>query len=98
VFRKGIEEGNVAPHLGRTFGRGWSLFNLLPRFYPNFHRDFLTATGLTLEQYMMCVTGLSTFTIVTKKGGPLIMTQPVAAITAYHDVPNFADPRRMTWA
>jgi hypothetical protein len=45
AFRKGIEEGNAAPHLGRTFGRGWSLFNdYFPRFYLDFHRDFLAVT------------------------------------------------------
>jgi hypothetical protein len=87
AFRKGVEEGNVAPHLGRTYGRGWSLFNdYFPRFYPDFHRDFRAATGLTLEQYMTCVTGLSTFTVATKKDGPLFMTQTVAAITAYREI------------
>lgn len=87
AFRMGMEEGNFAPHLGRTFGRGWSLFNdYFPRFYPDFHRDFLAATGLTLEQYMTCVTGLSTFTIATKKDGSLFMTQTVAVITACREI------------
>src|SRR5262249_12239731 len=64
AFRKGIEEGNIAPHLARTFGRGWSLFNeYFPRFYPGFHKDFLAATGLSVDQYMTCVSGLCTFTI-----------------------------------
>jgi hypothetical protein len=87
AFRKGIEEGNAASHLGQTFGRGWSLFNdYFPRFYPDFHRDFFAATGLTLEQYMTCVTGLPTFTVATKEDGPLFVTQTVAAITAYREI------------
>jgi hypothetical protein len=87
AFRKGVEEGNLAPHLGVTLGRGWSLFNdYFPRFYPAFAADFLQATGLTLEQYLTCTSGLATYTIFDKADGPLFLTQSVAGATAYREI------------
>jgi hypothetical protein len=86
-FRKGVEEGNLAPHLGVTLGRGWSLFNdYFPRWYPDFAKEFQEATGLTLEQYLTCTTGLATYTIFNKAEGPLFVTQTVAAATAYREI------------
>ena len=93
AFRKGVEEGNLAPHLGVTLGRGESLFNdYLPRRYPHFLRDFQRATGLTLEQYLTITTGLATYTIFDKSDGPLFATQSVARTTAYRDIlPRYLD-------
>jgi hypothetical protein len=86
-FRKSIEEGNLAPHLGVTLGRGWSLFNdYFPRWYPDFTAEFQRTTGLTLEQYLTCTTGLATYTIFNKADGPLFVTQTVAGATAYRDI------------
>jgi hypothetical protein len=60
AFRRGLEESVIAPHLGVTLGRGWALFTeYFPPRYPAFAREFHEATGLSVEQYLTCVTGLA---------------------------------------
>ena len=98
AFRKGVEEGNLAPHLGVTLGRGWSLFkDYFPRRYPEFAQDFLQATGLTLEQYLTCTIGLATYTIFNKAEGPLFVTHTVVEATPYKDIlPKYLDLEAQT--
>jgi hypothetical protein len=83
-MRKGVEETNLAPHLGVALGRGWLLFSqYLPRRYPEFEADFVRATGLNLLQYFVCLTALSTYTLFNRPEGPLFNAGTVAAATAY---------------
>lgn len=98
AFRKGVEEGNLAPHFGVTLGRGWSLFkDYLPGRYPDFAQDFLRATGLSLEEYLTCTTGLATYTIFDKAEGPLFVTHTVVAATPYRDIlPKYLDLESQT--
>ena len=87
AFRKGVEETNLAPHLGSIFGRGWSLFTkYFPRRYPRLAAEFPAATGLTIEQYLTCVVGLATYTLGERPDGPLFNSLGVAAATAYRDI------------
>jgi hypothetical protein len=53
ALRKGVEEGNLAPHLGVAIGRGFKLFTeYLPRHLPDFEDRFRAATGLSFSQYL----------------------------------------------
>jgi hypothetical protein len=50
ALRKGVEEGNLAPHIGIAIGRGLKLFtDYLPRQLPELGDQFRAATGLSVE-------------------------------------------------
>lgn len=86
AFRRGLEESMIAPHLGTTLGRGWALFSRhFPQHYPGFAAEFLTATGLTVEQYFTCVTGLALYLPFDSQGGALFNANTVADATAYRE-------------
>ncbi|WP_206736848.1 hypothetical protein [Bradyrhizobium guangzhouense] len=86
AFRRGLEESAIAPHIGATLGRGWALFSEhFPRHYPDFAAEFLDATGLTVEQYFTCVTGLALYLPFDSEGGALFNAQTVADATAYRE-------------
>jgi hypothetical protein len=91
ALRKGVEEGNFAPHIGIAIGRGLKLFtDYLPRQLPELGDQFRAATGLSVEQYLSCATALSIYIQQHRKEGPLFITHTVAAATAYKDTyPNF---------
>src|SRR5271169_4219837 len=78
AFRKGMEEADLAPHLGITLGRGWSLFTqYFPLRYPSFAQEFITVTQLTVEQYFVCVTGLAMHTCLDTPSGPIFLSHRV---------------------
>jgi hypothetical protein len=91
ALRKGVEEGNLAPHIGIAIGRGLKLFTeYLPKYLPDFSSLFQAATGLTLRQYLGCATALSHYIQQRGKDGPLFVSQIVAAATTYKDIfPKF---------
>jgi hypothetical protein len=87
AFRRGLEESVIAPHLGTTLGRGWALFSEhFPRHYPTFTADFFKATGLTVEQYFTCVTGLALYLPFDRPDGVVFNAHTVADATAYRDL------------
>jgi hypothetical protein len=87
ALRKGVEEGNLAPHLGVAIGRGLTFFiDYLPRHLPDFAERFRAATGLTVSQYLSCVAGLCVYIQQQYKDGPLFITETVAAATGFKDV------------
>jgi hypothetical protein len=90
-LHKGVEEGNLAPHLGVAIGRGFKLFTeYLPRHLPDFEDRVRAATGLSVSQYLNCVTALCMYIQQHHKDGPLFITHTVAATTAYKDIyPKF---------
>jgi hypothetical protein len=91
ALRKGVEEGNLAPHIGIAIGRGLKLFtDYLPRHLPELGYQFRAATGLSVDQYLSCATALSIYIQQRRKEGPLFITHSVAAATAYKDIyPKF---------
>lgn len=91
ALRKGVEEGNLAPHIGVAIGRGLKLFtSYLPRHLPQLGDQFRAATGLSVDQYVNCVTALSIYVQQRSKEGPLFNAHTVAAATAYKDIyPTF---------
>ena len=87
AFRRGLEESVIAPHIGTTLGRGWALFaEHFPSRYPAFAKEFLEATGLSVEQYFTCVTGLTTYLPFDRADGPVFNALTVAGATAYRDL------------
>ena len=61
AIRKSIEATSFAPYLYRPLVRGWTLFNeYFPRFYPPFEHEFLTSTGLSIEEYYICLSAIIT--------------------------------------
>jgi hypothetical protein len=87
AFRRGLEESVIAPHIGTTLGRGWALFSEhFPRHYPAFATEFLKATGLSVEQYFTCVTGLASYLPFDRGDGPIFNAGSVANATAYREL------------
>ena len=87
ALRKGVEEGNLAPHIGVAIGRGLKLFtDYLPRHYPAFEEQFQAATSLSVSQYLPCATALCIYIQQRHKDGPLFITHTVAAATTYKDI------------
>ncbi|HEY3814573.1 MAG TPA: hypothetical protein VGL66_15230 [Caulobacteraceae bacterium] len=59
AFRKSTEESGVATHIGVAIARGRLLFQrYLPARLPTFRDEFRAATGITIEDYLTCVTML----------------------------------------
>ncbi len=59
AFRKSTEESGVAAQLGIAIARGRLLFErFLPARLPTFSADFAAATGMTIGDYLTCVTML----------------------------------------
>src|ERR1700674_5603411 len=87
AFRRGLEESVIAPHIGTTLGRGWALFSdHFPRRHPAFAKEFLEATGLSVEQYFTCVTGLTTYLPFDRADEPVFNARSVANATAYREL------------
>ncbi len=87
AFRKGVEDLSKALHTAIALGRGWLLFSdYLPRKMPDFANRFEAATGLTVEQYLICVGALTTYTFAERAEGPLFATAEAAAATGFKDV------------
>ena len=59
AFRKSREESGVAAHLDTAIARGRLLFErFLPDRLPTFRADFAAATGMSIGDYLTCVTML----------------------------------------
>lgn len=83
AFRKGVDETNLAPHMGIAIGRGLALFTeYMPKHFPDFGEVFEKATGLTVRQYLGCATTMVLYTMQHRKEGPLFNRDTVAAATA----------------
>lgn len=60
-IRKIVESTLSLPEQEKIFGRGWTIFNeYLPQFYNSFHLDFFSITGLSLEEYFICLVTMIT--------------------------------------
>lgn len=59
-FRIGVEAARNSPNLEVSFGRGWIFYQrYFSKYYPCFNEDFLSATGLTFEDYMVCFSAVA---------------------------------------
>lgn len=54
-FRKSIEASRNAPNLSISIGRSWIFYQqYFSKYYSSFNDDFLNATRLTFEDYLVC--------------------------------------------
>lgn len=83
AFRKGNEESGQAPHLALVVGRGWTLFSkYMPAQIHKFDKIFLSATGLSIEEYYACAVGLVTYVLPEAQGSQIFNSRSVGAKTA----------------
>jgi len=81
AFRKIMEESGVAVHLGIAIARGRLLFErFLPERLPTYCADFAAATGMSIGDYLTCVTMLMPKVCDQPSDGPLF-TKTYAART-----------------
>ncbi|MGH9461139.1 MAG: hypothetical protein ACRD1X_07965 [Vicinamibacteria bacterium] len=86
-IRKSIEESGTAPELQNSLGRGWVLFSEhLPRRYPGLGEEFLAATGLSLEEYFVCVAALTVQYLGPAAATPIMNWRTTASATAYREI------------
>lgn len=83
ALRKGVEEANLAPHIGIAIGRGLKLFTeYLPRHEPDFAAMFGRKAGITVRQYLSCASAVMTRTLQHSQDGPLFNRHTIAAATS----------------
>jgi hypothetical protein len=86
-IRKSIEESGIAPELNNSLGRGWVLFSEhLPRRYSALAPEFRAATGLTLEEYFVCVAAITIQYLGPTAATPIMNWRTAANPTAYREV------------
>lgn len=60
-FRKGIEATRSAPDLFVSCGRAWIFYQqYFRKYHSSFNEDFLSVTGLTFEEYIVCFSAIAT--------------------------------------
>ena len=87
AFRKVVEDSSLALDPCIALGRSWLLFSeYLPKQVPDFASRFQTATGLTLEQYLVCVSTLIPTTVADQASVALFSTAHIGTSTAFKSV------------
>jgi hypothetical protein len=90
-FWKAFEEANPAPQAGETLGHGWAFFSAyFPKRYPEFEAEFKRITGLSVEEYFVCLAGVSIKALVGTQQDIFFQPATFAAATAYKELfPKF---------
>ncbi len=85
-FRLSLEATRLTPDLSKSLGRGWCLFSkYFPTHYPMFESEFQSSTGLSVEEYYVCVGALMT-NFVNHRSGPFIFdSKKLGEPTLYTD-------------
>jgi hypothetical protein len=84
AFRKSIEESGVAAHPGIAIARGRLLFErFLPERLPTYRSDFATATGMSIGDYLTCVTMLMPKVSDQPSDGTALFRETYAARTEF---------------
>lgn len=89
AFRKGVEDASKALPIAIALARGWLFFSeFLPGRMPHFGTTFQATTGLSIEQYMLCVGSVATRTFAQhafadNPNGALFSGERFLAATAY---------------
>lgn len=87
AIRKSIEGTLPSPHLPKSLGRGWAFFtNYFPAYNRSFNNDFLASTGLSLEDYFICLGAMITSFMNPKIGTGLFNVTTLGKSTPYADV------------
>lgn len=87
AIRKAMEDTSLGESLPQSVGRGWTLFNdIFPRYYPDFHKEFTLATGLTLEEFYNCLCAITTSFINDSGNSGLFNSNGLGQNTLYKQV------------
>jgi len=86
-IRKSIEEGGSAPELQNSLGRGWVLFSEhLPQRYLSLGDEFRAATGLSLEEYFVCVAAVTIQYLGPEAATSIMNWRTAANASAYREI------------
>jgi len=90
-FRKSVEESNASPFFVETPGRGAALFlEYVPRRYPNFDAAFSRITGLTIDQYFICLAGFAFLLTSARPDIPIFRRDTVGQASTFRDlIPHY---------
>ena len=86
-IRKSMEATSTASDLPRTLGRGWALFSkYFPRNYRACETEFQAATGLSVEEYYICLCGIITNFMNPKINNGIFDSTILGSSTPYAEV------------
>lgn len=84
--RKSVEGTSLTPNLYKSLGRGWLLINgYFPRHHEHFQEKFLSLTGLSVEDYYMCLAAIMTNFMNPKRGSGIFRSDLSGESTPYGD-------------
>lgn len=87
AIRKSIEATSLAPDLSKSLGRGWTLFkNYFPRYYKPFADEFRASTGLSIEEYYICLGAMVINFMDPKIGSVIFDPNTLGEAILYRDV------------
>jgi hypothetical protein len=85
-FRLSLEATLLTPDLSKSLGRGWCLFSKhFPTHYLLFESEFQSSTGLTVEEYYVCLGALITNFVNHRAGPPIFDSKTLGESTLYRD-------------
>ncbi|MBC8263560.1 MAG: hypothetical protein H8E47_05490 [Anaerolineales bacterium] len=86
-IRKSIEATSSAPDLSKSLGRGWTLFrDYFPRYYQCFEEEFRSSTGLSVEEYYICLGAMITNFMNPRIGAGIFDSNLLGESTPYRGV------------
>lgn len=87
AIRKSIEATTLSPDLSKSLGRGWTLFkDYFSRFYKPFESEFLSLTGISIEQYFICLSAIMTNFMNPRIGAGIFDSSTLGESTPWRDV------------
>lgn len=87
AIRKSIEDTSLSPYIQQSLGRGWTIFHdYFQCSYPNFENEFNSATGLSVEQYYICLASMIVNFMDPKKNEGIFNTKTLGEFTPYHTI------------
>ena len=85
-FRLSLEATLLTPDLSKSLGRGWCLFSkYFPTHYPLFESEFQSSTGLTVEEYYVCLGALIAHFVNHRAGSLIFDSKTLGDPTLYRD-------------
>jgi len=85
-MRKGVKATSSAPDLSKSLGRGWTLFkDYFPQCYQPFEDEFCSSTGLSVEEYYICLSAIITNYMVPTRDSRIFDSNTLADATSYRD-------------
>lgn len=87
AIRKSIEDTSLSLSMQQSLGRGWSLFHdYFQRSYQDLESEFISVTGLSVEQYYICLASIAINFMDPKKNTGIFNAKTLGESTPYHAV------------